>query len=249
MALNERQNDVLKILKEKKTATVTQLSKLLYVSEATLRRDLKAMQAMGLVERTHGGARLRENVDEISLFFRMEKNAEQKQKAAFAALRRLPTFHCVFIDSSSTALALAQRLDLRGKTVVTNGLQTALVLSKKENVNVLLLGGTIQPAALSATGSLSTRLIAEFSFDLCICSCAAIAGSSAYERSIEQAELKRAALSVSTHAVLLADSSKFFASAPYRTAELSRFDFVATDAPPQTVLESVTFIYENNPTR
>ena len=73
---NERQNAILQALKENKSANVADLAKKLYVSEATIRRDLAQMESMGLIERTHGGALLPENSEEISIFFRMEK---QKQ--------------------------------------------------------------------------------------------------------------------------------------------------------------------------
>ena len=61
MALNERQNNILSILKEEKSAQVTKLAKRLFVSEATIRRDLAEMESIGLVERSHGGALLPEN--------------------------------------------------------------------------------------------------------------------------------------------------------------------------------------------
>ena len=61
MALTERQNEILKRLKENKTAGVNELAEELYVSEATIRRDLNEMKNMGLIERSHGGAILPEN--------------------------------------------------------------------------------------------------------------------------------------------------------------------------------------------
>ena len=117
---NERQNAILQALKENKSANVANLAKKLYVSEATIRRDLAQMESMGLIERTHGGALLPENAEEISIFFRMEKNAREKERAATKALPHIPYFKSVFIDSSSTALALAERMDLNHKTVVTS---------------------------------------------------------------------------------------------------------------------------------
>ena len=107
MALTERQNEILKVLREKKSAGVAALAQDLYVSEATIRRDLAEMKSMGLIERSHGGALLPEDADEISIFFRMEKNAEEKERAATKALPHIPSFKSVFVDSSSTALALA----------------------------------------------------------------------------------------------------------------------------------------------
>ena len=78
MALTERQNEILRKLKENKTAVVSELAQDLFVSEATIRRDLAEMKSMGLIERSHGGALLPENAEEISIFFRMEKNASEK---------------------------------------------------------------------------------------------------------------------------------------------------------------------------
>ena len=50
MAINERQNEILRTLKESKTASVNALAKALYVSEATIRRDLAEMKSRGLIE-------------------------------------------------------------------------------------------------------------------------------------------------------------------------------------------------------
>lgn len=232
MVLIERQDAILKFLKKNKTANVKELAKQLFVSEATVRRDLAEMKTLGLVERSHGGAILAENANEVSIFIRMTKNAKEKEQAAQNALSHIPEFRSVFIDSSSTALALAERMDLSHKTVVTNNLQTAMQLSKMENVNLILLGGSVQFNTVSATGSWTARQLEDFSFDLMICSCAAIIGDEAFERSIEQREIKRAAFLRSKRKILLLDNSKFSANGSYRFAKLSDYDLIALDAPP-----------------
>ena len=163
MFTNERQNKIMDFLKEHKTAYVRELAHSLYASEATIRRDLAELKKMGLIERSHGGAVLPENADEISMFVRINKNAREKERAASVALKILPDFKTVFIDSSSTALALAARMDLSFKTVVTNNLQTAMQLSKKPNVTLILLGGSVQFNTNSATGSWTTRQLEDFS--------------------------------------------------------------------------------------
>ncbi|MBQ8319296.1 MAG: DeoR/GlpR transcriptional regulator [Clostridia bacterium] len=245
MALNERQNGILNILKESKRADVTGLAKALFVSEATIRRDLAEMKSMGLIERSHGGALLPENAEEISIFFRMEKNAREKEKAATKALPHIPYFKSVFIDSSSTVLALAERMDLNFKTVVTNNLQTAIQLSKKPNLNLILLGGNVQYNTNSATGSWTTRQLTGFSFDLMLSSCAAVIGNETFERSLDQKELKRVAFQRSKKRVLIIDHTKFDAHATYRLTSLDQYDAVISDAaPPHTEgLENVNLIY------
>jgi DeoR family fructose operon transcriptional repressor len=245
MALTERQNEILKWLKENKSAGVNELSKALFVSEATIRRDLAEMKSMGLVERSHGGALLPENAEEISIFFRMEKNANEKERAATKALPYIPPFKSLFIDSSSTALALAERLDLNFKTVVTNNLQTAIQLSKKPNLNLILLGGNVHFNTNSATGSWTARQLEDFAFDLMISSCAAVIGDSSFERSLDQKEIKRAAFLRCKQKILLVDHTKFTAHGTYRLAALSDYDLVVTDAPPpaDTDVGNVKWIY------
>ena len=245
MALTERQNDILRKLKENKTASVSELAKELYVSEATIRRDLAEMKSMGLIERSHGGALLPENAEEISIFFRMEKNASEKERAATKALPYIPPFKSVFIDSSSTALALAERIDLNFKTVVTNNLQTAIQLSKKPNINLILLGGNVHFNTNSATGSWTARQLADFSFDLMISSCAAIIGNEVFERSLEQKEIKRVAFERCKKRILLIDHSKFEAHGTYRLSDLKEYDLIAVDcAPPYEVeVGNAKFVY------
>ncbi|MBQ7831889.1 MAG: DeoR/GlpR transcriptional regulator [Clostridia bacterium] len=237
MALTERQNEILKRLKENKKAVVSELAQELYVSEATIRRDLAEMKSMGLIERSHGGALLPENAEEISIFFRMEKNASEKERAATKAIFHIPPFKSVFIDSSSTALALAERIDLNFKTVVTNNLQTAIQLSKKPNINLILLGGNVHFNTNSATGSWTARQLEDFSFDLMISSCAAVIGNDVFERSLEQKEIKRAAFNRCKKRILLIDHTKFSAHGTYRLSSLSEYDLIVTDVEPPMSLE------------
>ncbi len=245
MALTERQNEILRAVKEHKSVAVSTLAKELYVSEATIRRDLAEMQSMGLIERSHGGALLPENAEEISIFFRMERNASEKERAATKALLAIPPFKSVFIDSSSTALALAERIDLSHKTVVTNNLQTAIQLSKKPNINLILLGGSVHFNTISALGSWTARQLSDFSFDLMISSCAAIIGDEVFESSLEQKEIKQVAFTRCQKRLLLIDHTKFERHGTYRLSNLSDYDVIVADcAPPRELhVGKAKFIY------
>lgn len=232
MNLNERQNKIISMLKETQSIQVKDLADRLFVSEATIRRDLTEMNRLGLLERSHGGAILSENAEEISIFIRMSKNAQEKEHAVTNALPHLPPFQSVFIDSSSTALALAERMDLSHKTVVTNNLQAAIQLSKKRDVHLIVLGGSVRYNTVSATGSLAARQLYEFSFDLMICSCAAVQNGEALERSLEQKEIKSVAFSRSRFRLLVFDNSKYQEHGAHKIAGLSDFDLVVTNEPP-----------------
>lgn len=243
--LNERQKEIMELLKEKQKLSVKELSNTLFVSEATVRRNLTELKALGLIERAHGLALLSEHSEEVSIFVRINKNAHEKERAASNVIAHLPEFQSVFIDSSSTALALAERINLSHKTVVTNGLQTAVMLSKKKDINLILIGGRVQNNTVSVTGSWSVRQLNEFSFDLMISSCTAISGNEVLERTMEQKEIKYAAFMRSKKRILIVDHFKFEANGVYRVANLMDYDIVATDIEPTEELDpNINFIYE-----
>ena len=129
--------------------------------------------------------------------------------------------------------------------MVTNNLQTAIQLSKKPNLNLILLGGNVHFNTNSATGSWTARQLEDFAFDLMISSCAAVIGDEAFERSLDQKEIKRAAFKRCKQKILLIDNTKFTAHGTYRLAALSEYDLVVTDAPPPADAESsnVKWIY------
>ena len=230
MLTNERQERILNILKKKHSATVKNLAAALFVSDATIRRDLSEMQKLGLIERSHGGAVILEEADEVSIFVRINENAKEKERAAFQALNVIPKdFKSVFLDSSSTVLALAQRMNLTDKTVMTNNLQTAQQLSKIKGINLLIPGGVIMRTGASITGSWTNALLSEFRFDLMLASCAALDTQFAYETSIDQRDVKRTAFDRSTRRILIADHTKFPRSETYAFQALSQFDQIVFD--------------------
>ena len=82
-------------------------------------------------------------------------------------------------------------------------------------------------------GSFTNRQLEGFTFDLMICSCSAVKAGYAFERSLEQRELKCSAFEKSAKRILLVDSTKFVAQATYRAAKLTDFDFVVSDSFPE----------------
>ena len=73
----DRQAEVLQLLAQSGYASVHKLAQTLHVSEPTMRRDLRDMEASGRIRRTHGGAALLERGTHIPLSLRSEIDSEK----------------------------------------------------------------------------------------------------------------------------------------------------------------------------
>lgn len=225
----ERFQQIVEYLRVHKRATVEELSKVLYVSPATVRRDLIEMQRMNIVQRTHGGAIYIENAEDVSIFVRMNEDSSLKREVAKIGLKYITDFKTCFIDNSSTSYEFAKMLNLSFKTVVTNGIHIATTLCEKENIEVIFLGGAIKYNSYATNGNFATDMLEHFRFDLMICGAAGVKPDGTYERSRETMEVKRVAMERSEKKILLVDSSKFKNNFLYRVSPLENFDAIFTN--------------------
>lgn len=247
----ERQNQIIELLKEKSPSSVRELSKKLFVSQATIRRDLSNMEEQLLIKRTHGGAFLSViEQEETGFSFRMNEKLKEKEKIASLALPVIKNYKNIFMDASSTTAILAKNADLNYSTIVTTGIETALSLSKKENNNVLLIGGCVTYGTNSVSGAITLKQIEGFNFDVSVLSCAGIDKDFfATDKTIEQSAIKQKVLRNSAQKILLIDSSKFTTTNLSRICSLNEFNYIVTDKiPDESIVEflkqhSVTLLY------
>lgn len=237
VAKDDRSQLILEYLKVQKTASVEEIAERFYISPATVRRDLARMEKLGQVKRTHGGVLLAENSEEQAFLLRVSRNAEEKHRTVSLALSHLPEFSSLFVDNSSTCMLLLEQIDLTHKTVVTNGLQAATMLSKRDDVNVIIPGGELRFSTGDVTSSMTVRMLSEFRFDLTLCSCAAFSAQGTFEHSLDTMQIKQLAFGQSRRTVLLADHTKFGQSAMYRTQGLSDYSLVVSDLDDMRAME------------
>ena len=229
--LTPRQNQIVSFLKTRKHAKVEEIAQLLFTSESTARREIAALQRIGIIRRTHGGASIVENAEETPIVIRQVQRVNAKKEVAELAADKLPNFTTLFIDNSSTARILVQQLPLKNKTVVTNGVTVAVQLAADSDTNVHLLGGRYHYHASALIGDSTVKAIEQMQFNLMLCSCTSLSADGAFESSEDQCAVKRAALANSRYKILLADSSKLNDNAMYRTGNLTDFDLIVTNAP------------------
>ncbi len=207
----ERQNRILEILSERKSATVEELCATLYSSGATIRRDLTVMENAGLLRRTHGGAVYMDSSSrDYPLMMRENENMMAKTLMAKEALRYIRDGQTLFMDSSSTVAHLAARLTgFKRLRVITNGLKTASILSEIGGIEVYGTGGRLRGNAKSFVGPQTVEMVRRFHADAAFFSCRGVDPITGVTDSAEEeAEVKRLYIQHAKETFLMCDGSK-----------------------------------------
>jgi len=239
----ERQEEILDILNKNKSATVDELASELYVSGATIRRDLRAMEKQGLIIRSHGGAMpFKSSAEESAFSIREQANTNAKRTIANLAVRLIKNGDSVFLDSSSTVgLIIPLFNNFNYLSVITTGLRNALLLSQTNNVKIYITGGQIQNHSNSIIGTDTMDYISRIHANITIISCTGIdLENGVTDSSIEQAKLKQQMRKNSDKVAVLCDSTKFGKTFLCKDFDFNEIDYLITEKlPPVEYLEKI----------
>ena len=168
MLAEERLSRIMKLLSQKRTATVQELCEALDASESTIRRDLNELDRMGKVNKVHGGATLPDSqflADEPTMAAKEALAVVQKKCIAKAAAALITAEDFVFLDAGSTTLALARELSgpALDARYVTNGVAHARLLAQK-GCKVFLVGGLLRPETEAIIGAAALHSLQQYNF-------------------------------------------------------------------------------------
>lgn len=168
MLKEERQQNILELLRRDSKIIARELSETWQVSEDTIRRDLNEMAAMNLLHRVHGGA-LPKSPTEISYRSRERESNNAKSAIATKCVGLLRNDQVILIDSGTTALRVAEALppDFRA-TVITNSLPVLEALSAHSHIEVIGVGGRLFKEARCLLGVEAVAGISGVYADVCI---------------------------------------------------------------------------------
>ena len=239
----ERQEEILEILSKNKAATVDELASELFVSGATIRRDLATMEKQGLLKRSHGGAILfRSSADESPFALREQENTSAKRAIAELAFRLLKNGDMVFLDSSSTVGHVIPLMNnLKYLSVTTIGLRNALLLSQTNSIKTYIAGGQIHNHSNTVTGTDTMDYISRIHANIAILSCTGADLKNGFtDADIEQAKLKRQMRKNSDKVAMLCDSTKFGKTFMCSDFSFDEIDYLITDKmPPKEYLDRI----------
>jgi DeoR/GlpR family transcriptional regulator of sugar metabolism len=158
----ERRMRILELLRANGTLSLRQLAEAVQSSEVTVRRDVRALEADGLLDRHHGGASLPGELSREPTHLQKAQVAKA-EKAAIADLAAalVEDGDAVVIGPGTTTHAFAQRLTgYTDLTVVTNSLLVAQALAASSRIEVVLTGGILRGAVQALVGSATERSLA-----------------------------------------------------------------------------------------
>ena len=209
MALNERQHQIFDIAQRKNRVTVRYLAKKLYVSEMTVRRDLKLMEQEGLIKRYHGGAMVHNDYVQYPIDLRMKINEREKRDIAQRATKYISDGQTIFLNSSSSCAYIVPQLkNYKDLHVITNSVQFVLALSKLE-IKCSLTGGEYSKSERCLTGRDAENYLRSINTDIAFLSCDGISDDGMITSDdADRAEIVKIAFKNSARRIFLAHSSK-----------------------------------------
>ena len=236
--LNIRQEQIIELLKLKKTLPIPELSDKLAYSPSTIRRDLILLEEMGLVKREKGHVKLIFTTTKEKHFkLRNQEHLDLKQTLAHLATDFITDGLSLFLDSSSTVLQLCPLLSqYKNITVVTNGVETANSLINHTTCEVFVVGGYIREGSSGIVGESALEYIKQFNLDLCILSCYGLNEKGFYEPSMQQAFVKKQMLNQAKLSIMLCDHTKWGSNYKFNLASFSQIDYLLTTKEPSPSL-------------
>jgi DeoR/GlpR family transcriptional regulator of sugar metabolism len=225
----ERRQLILERLQREKKVLSSELSTVLDVSEDTVRRDLRELAELGLLQRVHGGALLISPAT-ASYADRRRQAPQEKEAIARTAAPLVRPGQVVILDGGTTTLQVARHLplDLQA-TIITNSPPIAIALAKHPEIEVVMLGGQLYKKALVNVGAATIEALHMIRADLCllgVCSLHPEIGISV--TNLNEAYVKRAMISSAAEVVGLVTAAKLDTAAAYVVDSIQALTYLVT---------------------
>ncbi|MBJ3590514.1 DeoR/GlpR transcriptional regulator [Salmonella enterica subsp. enterica serovar Saintpaul] len=226
----QRQALIYQALQENGRVICSELASRLGVSEHTIRRDLHELSKDGVCKKVYGGAVISLPASE-DIAVRKNINKAKKSSIAQRCARLVKSGSCIFIDSGSTNLAMAEALPAElALTVVTNSPEIAAVLLKKPLFDVIILGGQVQRSSGGCVGTSAISQLQGILFDQGFiggCAMAPESGLTGFDYA--DCEFKKAVIKQCNETIVALTADKIPAVARYIVTESNNIDVIVVE--------------------
>src|SRR3954447_15798739 len=230
-----RRASILKRIQQEGLVSLADLASEHAVSAVTVHRDLQLLSEEGLLERVRGGARSLPDPPapmETGWNARLREAAPEKDAIAAAARDLIEEGSTIFVDPSSTGLALARAIEVRPPgdlTLVTNSPAIALGLSAA-SIHVIVTPGELDQHMRVLTGRWTIDFLGQLAFTAAFISAAGITLDHGLTTSRSGlSDTLNAAADSARRVVGLMDSTKFERSSLLTIRSATALDLIITD--------------------
>lgn len=237
MFLEERQESILNLLARDGKVRVKDLSEMFKVTEDCIRKDLGALEKQGKLKRTYGGAVVRrENLHMLEVSKHRNTDVEAKRRIAQAAVKLIHDKDMVFLDISTSNLAIAELLVKtdREMTVVTNMIDILVVLARNPKIRLVFAGGKINKSRDGFWGGMTLDFISKLKPDIAFVGAVGVdvKENSVSTYDIEDGINKAAIVRVAKRAYVVAEARKLSNDGNYNYTSLDTLSGLITDSKP-----------------
>lgn len=226
-------------LAEGQSVASVQLAVEFGVSEDAIRRDLRALAAEGRCRRVYGGA-LPLPLSPMSA--RLGEGLDAKRVLATMAATLVRRGELIFLDAGSTHVALVDALpEDFGLTVATNSVDVAAAALRRQDLDLLVIGGAVDPAIGGAVDAVAVDGLSRLSIDLAFIGVCGVSAAGVGALHFPDATFKRVLMARSRRTAALVTTDKFGARGPYDVAPAGAFTyFVVEDDAPEPLVAALT---------
>lgn len=225
----ERFKQIRALLEKTPTLRIGQIAKILYVSEATVRRDVDTMEKDGLLKRVYGGVTL--NKEDMPLTLRSFQHADEKDEIGKQAAELVKDGQTIFIDSSSTALHMLPYIKHKKNMMIISNSQKVIDTMAFTDNKLILTGGELIPRNLAYVGELACQALDMYRPELVFFSSQGIdKDGEITDVSLSETTLRRAAIKRGIQTIFLCDGSKAGRIYPHHVCYKNEITKIITDS-------------------
>jgi len=233
MDIEERKQKILELLNRGGKVKVNELSDMFKISEVTIRMDLADLEQKGLLTRVHGGAvSSYKTYYSMNLQQRMKENQEEKQLIAEKIVSMIDDNDTILFNSGTTTLMVLRMIPANMTlNVVTNSIAIATEAGSKPNLNVILLGGSVNSKYQFTYGDDAISQLRRYHADKLILSVDGVNSERGFTTYYDkEAELVRVMFSQSNLSIVAADYTKIGRIAFAEILPISEADYIITNS-------------------
>lgn len=233
LTLHQRHNQILEVLHNEGSVTVTTLSKRLGVSEVTIRKDLNTLEKQKKLYRAHGSAVLiSQYISDRHVNEKEKHNPAEKHAIGVRAAEMIQDNDSIIIASGTTMTFFARAIKAVGRlTAITASVPVTTILSQERSIDVIQLGGLVRNSSVSVVGASAEQMLRNFNCSKVYIGVDGIdLDFGLTTTNMMEAELNRAMFAAAQSIVVLADSSKFGRRGFSKICDLDAVDEIITDS-------------------